>query len=176
MIPNQPICPDCGKPYVFGTGTCPCGRLLESMEAGHVHLDALPELDAHGPPPPPPVVRLFLSVDGEPVMFMGALAGRIPVGEKPIAIGRRDPMAGHYPEVDLQDLSDYGYASRRHAEVVLRGGRVFVTDVKGAGTTAINEITNVLPPNKPVEVAPGGRVIIGERVIFVVVREEERSL
>lgn len=172
MIELSPCCPGCRRTYRPGQEACShCGRLLESIAAEEAKLDGFPVLKRHGPKPE---LRTAFSIEvaGEEVVkFRGRRARRIEIGGEPLIIGRRDPRSGTYPDVDLQDLSDYGYTSRRHARLHQVDGRLFVTDLKGLDTTAIGDASETIPGNHPVELNDGDRLVIGEAVTFVIERE-----
>jgi len=167
-----PHCPECAKPYELGAKACPCGRLLESVEPESVSLDGLPPLEPHGPPPR--LTRSFrLRLQEETAWFLGERTAVFPVGDKPLVIGRRDPIRGLYPDIDLQDAKASDHTSRRHAQVCQTGGRLFVTELQGAGATAINHSQDLLTAGRPVELKHDDRLIVGETVVFRVERIDE---
>jgi len=165
MTELSPNCPGCLSKYCPGDRTCAvCGRVLETITAETIALDGLPDLE-----PSPPTGSFRLVVQGtEAVKYHGQPTQEIIIGPAPLLIGRRDASSGIYPDVDLQGLADYGYTARQHARIVPTNGRLFVTDLKGQGMTAINDAGRTLPANEPVELLLGDRLIIGEAITFVV--------
>lgn len=174
MGDTAPCCPACHKPYVPGDDGCDCGAVLERTTGEPLNDDGLPALVPHGPPPRDE--RIFwLEVEGTTeVRFRGQKTLQIRLEPGAIAIGRRDPPSGHYPDIDLQGVPDFGFTARRHARLTVERGSLFLTDVKGEGTTAINEIGNSIPRDSPTPLRHGDRIIIGEAVTMrVVVHETE---
>ena len=54
-------------------------------------------------------------------------------------IGRKDPVTGIYPDVDLSPLDPHGSVSRRHAKIYRRGARFFLGEEIGTmNTTLLN--------------------------------------
>src|SRR4051794_1702434 len=104
-------CPRCHAGYSPGAAACPrCNRLLEAVTAEPPDLDGLPDLERHGPQPDPP--GFSLCVEGEePVKCHGVATRVIAIAAAPLLIGRRDPLTGSYPDIDLQDRKDFGYTA-----------------------------------------------------------------
>lgn len=162
----MPRCPRCAAATPDDAPACAgCGRLLVAVGPEPPGPDPLPPLGPHGPPPQSAFV---LRPVGAGVRFRGRPAGDIPVGADALLIGRKDPLAGVHPDIDLGGVADFGFTSRRHAEVRVAGGRLVVTDVAGYDTTAVNDPTRPLPVGVPVPLSPGDRLIVGEAVTFVV--------
>jgi hypothetical protein len=168
-----PCCPGCLRPYRPGTAACPCGRLLEAVAPEVPDESGLPPLEPVGPPPP--VRKAFwLRVEGgKPVRFRGLAATEFEVDAE-LLLGRRDAGRGIYPDVDLTDFHDErSYLSRRHAQLRVDGGRLFVTDLPGADTTAVNDLAKPVPGNAPLELHNGDHLYLGDVVTLVVeVRDE----
>lgn len=75
-------------------------------------------------------------------------------------IGRRDPVTGIYPDVDLTPVDHQRSISRRHAKVLRRGESFFVSEEIGTmNGTFING--NRLETGKPEEVKSGDEVRCG---------------
>jgi hypothetical protein len=169
-----PCCPACHRPYYWGDEACGCGALLERATGGPLEARSLPVLDKHGPPPSD-VPEYWLEIEGtSEVRFRGNKGTQFPLGlgQGPLLIGRRDPQTGNYPEIDLSGVADFGYTARRHARLSVERGKLFLTDLKGDGTTAINEIRNPLKKDAPAELKGGDRIIIGEAVTMRVIVHE----
>jgi pSer/pThr/pTyr-binding forkhead associated (FHA) protein len=57
-----------------------------------------------------------------------------------ILIGREDPVSGIYPEVDLTPHGgEEGGVSRRHARLIVEGGKTFVEDLDSTNFTFVNK-------------------------------------
>jgi len=164
-----PCCPGCQEPYLPGTQACSCGRLLESIGPEQISLEGFPRLAPHDPAPPSTISGFSLNVEGGVhAKFRGKSTNRIYVGAEELEIGRTDPINAIYPDIDLQGVPDFGFTSRKHARIFQEAGRLFVTDIKGEKTTALNSPENILPFNQPVELVAGDRLIVGESVTFLV--------
>lgn len=75
-------------------------------------------------------------------------------------IGRRDPVTGIYPDVDLAPVDGQRSISRRHAKLFRRGEKYFLTEEVGTmNGTFVND--DRLETGVPVEVKPGDRIRIG---------------
>lgn len=75
-------------------------------------------------------------------------------------IGRRDPVTGIYPDVDLTPVDHQRSISRRHAKVLRRGNSFFVSEEIGTmNGTFING--NRLETGKPEEVKSGDELRCG---------------
>ncbi|KAB2965965.1 MAG: cyclic nucleotide-binding domain-containing protein [Thermoanaerobaculia bacterium] len=75
-------------------------------------------------------------------------------------IGRRDPVTGIQPDVDLTPADTQRSISRRHAKIYRRGGKFFVAEEIGTmNGTFLNGAR--LETGVPTEVAPGDEVRFG---------------
>jgi CRP-like cAMP-binding protein len=75
-------------------------------------------------------------------------------------IGRRDPVTGINPDVDLTPVDTQRSISRRHAKIYRRAGKFFVAEE--IGTMNGTFVKNVrLETGVPAEVAPGDEVRFG---------------
>lgn len=173
MLSDRPCCPSCSAPYRPGEPSCSaCGTLLESVVRQQIDFSDFPPLDPHGPPPR---MRLFVLEVGDQrqVRFRGRVTAAVELAEGEYSLGRRDLVNGHYPDIDLQNAGDYGFTSRRHARLAVRDGQLFVTDLKGEDTTAINDPEQFLPEGEERELNEGDRLIIGEAVTFRVLAVDD---
>ena len=75
-------------------------------------------------------------------------------------IGRRDPVTGIHPDVDLTPIDTQRSTSRRHAKIYRRGGKFFVCEEIGTmnGTFVNGERVET---GVPVEIRPGDEVQFG---------------
>ncbi len=75
-------------------------------------------------------------------------------------IGRRDPVTGINPEIDLTPVDTQRSISRRHSKIYRRGGKFFVAEEIGTmNGTFLNGIR--LETGVPTEMAPGDEVRCG---------------
>ena len=116
-------------------------------------------------PPQPPVglARAKLVVAGK-----GRVGHEFPITTENVAIGRWDPEAGSYPEVDLTEDDPDCYVSRHHARIFFRDGRYFIEDLGSANKTIINKSTK-LNPHSPHELKSGDEVIVGKTFLNFVI-------
>lgn len=70
----------------------------------------------------------------------GLLAGHIvfPLARETNVIGRTDRGTGVYPDIDISPLAGGPIVSRRHAQILHRGGALFVRDAGSLLGTLVN--------------------------------------
>ncbi len=66
-------------------------------------------------------------------------------------LGRRDRESGFVPELEVGDLDPGRSVSRRHAELTVRDGQVYVLDLGSANGSSINGVG--LAAHKPYSLA-----------------------
>lgn len=101
-----------------------------------------------------PIMRL--------VILRGGSKGRayhLEQGEN--LIGRWDPDAGAFPEVDLEAEDAEAKVSRRHAMIIRDGDRAFLKDLSSLNGTFINRSTR-LKAEEIVEIKSGDELIVGK--------------
>ena len=75
-------------------------------------------------------------------------------------IGRKDPVTGIFPDVDLTPVDTQRSVSRRHAKVYRRGSKYFVSAEIGImNATAVNGTR--LETGIPVELRSGDELLVG---------------
>lgn len=80
--------------------------------------------------------------------------------EGSITIGRRDPVTGIQPDVDLTGIDPERSASRRHAKILREGDRfLLVEDIGATNGTFLN--ASRIRTGVPVEIGPGDTVRFG---------------
>ncbi|MCB1037524.1 MAG: FHA domain-containing protein, partial [Acidobacteria bacterium] len=75
-------------------------------------------------------------------------------------VGRKDPVTGIYPGIDLTPVDSQRSTSRRHAKIYRQGGRFYAAE--GIGTmngTFVN--SNRLETGVPAEITDGDEVRFG---------------
>ncbi len=75
-------------------------------------------------------------------------------------VGRRDPVTGIYPDIDLSPVDSQRSISRRHAKIFRRGEKYFLSEEIGTmNGTFVNQ--ERLETGVPAEVKPGDEVRFG---------------
>jgi FHA domain len=83
-------------------------------------------------------------------------------------IGRWDPETGSFPEVDLEQDDPEAKISRKHALIIIDGGKITIEDIGSLNGTYVNR-GNRLIPGTPLEIKAGDEVIIGKTFLKLVV-------
>lgn len=102
------------------------------------------------------------------VFYRGDYVTRIRLHGEPLLVGRRDVMAGHYPDIDLamywkQDRS----ISRRHMRIYRdANGSWYAEDICNNNATFINSLDNPINHER-VELKPGDRILISNSIAIV---------
>ncbi len=81
-------------------------------------------------------------------------------------IGRADPHAQIFPEVDLTSHDPQTKVSRRHARIFKQGSQFFIEDLSSANGTFVNGTVH-LQPKTPHPLANGDVVKLGETMLKV---------
>lgn len=124
QAPAPVVCPACGAEIEPGDAFCSsCGAVLK---------EPAPAVET-----PPPVK----AAPAAPRLVVVASGAEIPLpGDAEILIGREDPVSGVYPAVDLTPHGgEDGGVSRRHARLIVDGGRYFVEDLDSTNYTFVNK-------------------------------------
>ncbi|MDX1382271.1 MAG: cyclic nucleotide-binding domain-containing protein [Thermoanaerobaculia bacterium] len=99
----------------------------------------------------------------------GSVEFRLSIGSE-TTVGRRDPITGTDPDVDLTPIDQHRSISRSHAKVYHRGSKFFVREELGTSNgTFIND--ERLETGVPAEIHDGDRVRFG--LVKLVFRVEE---
>lgn len=96
------------------------------------------------------------ALDGHVLRLAGPW-GQLELGAEPVEIGRESPDGAV-----ASALESYDVVSRRHAVIAVRDGRAWVTDLRSANGTYIND--EPLQPDVPAPAGPGDIVRLGSRV------------
>lgn len=92
------------------------------------------EQNPASPPPPPTITGHFI------VQSTGQTIN-IPPGKTELLIGRSDPVASIFPDIDtLPYGGDQGAVSRRHARLLAQGEQVQVEDLGSTNFTYLNRV------------------------------------
>jgi len=130
---------------------------------------------AFAPPPPvsiPPVAPFVLdtplvspATEETPprlVVRFGRLSAAFDLTKEVTVIGRPDSEIHYYPDVEI-DLDDA--VSRRHAEIIKREDRYFLSDTGSTNGTLLNG--EALPAHEERPLAHGDRIRVGERTEII---------
>ncbi|MBO5752268.1 MAG: FHA domain-containing protein [Proteobacteria bacterium] len=140
-------------------------QLRESPLSAEIPMSHVSEI-VHDDPYEGREVSLYLE-GGQEVFYRGNYVTKIVLQDAPLLIGRRDVMAGHYPDVDLamywkQDRS----VSRRHLRIYRdMNGSYFVEDLCNNHATFLNSYDRPLNRER-VELKNGDRILVSMSVAF----------
>lgn len=140
------ICPFCQTPHVDNTLFCDeCGTYLQDEETR----DTFP-LEDDEPVLSPPPVNDTDTRDAPPASPSSVPSlVRLHVGNPPknfevhvtktIYLGRLDPAANIYPEIDLTEENGLEYGvSRQHARLFIKNAQLYVEDLGSINGTLLN--------------------------------------
>jgi hypothetical protein len=152
------VCPVCGKTYgpEYADTFCLCGIELvppKSVAGAGPSTQLLP-------PPTGTVCLVLLGPDKSPVRYF-------PLDKDVTAVGRADPLSGHFPDLDVGQWVDKETArkvSRRHALVLRQrqDNTFLLRPLSGNTGTQINQDMVAAMHDYPL--APGTRLILGGAV------------
>ena len=120
------------------------------------------------PPKPYEGLELSLSVEGgKRVFFHGAEVSKIVLTGEPLLLGRRDMLAGHYPDIDLGNYFDQDRTiSRRHLRIYRDiNGYWFIEDLCSNNATFLNDRKHPLNRSRA-ELKPGTKILISNSIIL----------
>jgi hypothetical protein len=164
---NLRHCPCCGKTYGpdYNDTFCLCGIELEFADAAASLAPTVVSPPGAGPverPPPGSRCLVLYGPDRKPLHYF-ALTKDVTV------VGRQDPVAGHFPDVDLGGWLDEATArkvSRSHALVLHSRLDDSFTLRPLAGNTGTQVEVEMVPAQQDRPLRPGTRLILGGAVRF----------
>lgn len=159
MVPSadtgELICPVCQHANIAGSAFCEnCGAQLSQRSSA-----AAPAQPQSAPPRPPepvepapipmpapeppavprPASPAANTVTGRLVILDTQVTLPIPPGKTEIVIGREDPVSGVFPDIDLDPHGGHeAGVGRRHAQITLNDGQVYLEDLDSVNGTALN--------------------------------------
>jgi len=152
-------CPACGAQVNAEDTFCEfCGAAL--VGAGAAAQPAAPAQPQTAPTPaviPPSTARLVLSSSGIEIP--------LPPSDQAV-VGREDPYAGVYPDVDLTPHGgEEGGVSRRHFRITRSGRGYTLEDLNSTNLTYLNR--NKVEPGTPVRLTDGDEIRAGRiKMVF----------
>lgn len=162
-------CSMCQHPNIAGAAFCEnCGAQLESVAP-----DQPPKAPAKVAPEPrlpsslPPSDRAAAqsSIVGRLVLVDSQVTLPIPGGKQAIVIGREDPVSGVFPDIDLDPHGGHeGGVGRKHAQLILKDGQLFIEDLESVNGTAVNR--QRLAPHQPQPLKSGDEIRFGKVAII----------
>jgi hypothetical protein len=156
-------CEFCGEATPAGAKLCPnCGMILRTdIDASSASEEIVPilvpdEEESERPPAGTPCLVLY-GADRKPRAYF-------PLTKDAVVVGRLDPIAGSFPDIDLAEWLSPQEArriSREHAVVLhSRSNKQFtLRAVKGSVGTQLE--AEMLDWDKPQSLLPGMRIILG---------------
>ena len=166
--PAGSVCPNCGSPVQPSDVFCDnCGHALTpasgfpSEPQIPVTFESEPHLPMSLPEPPAPVMpvlspRLVVQASGATLNLAS--------GKNEYLIGREDPVSGSFPDVDLVPYGgEEGGVSRRHAQILRRGGQFSIEDLNSVNYTFVNR--QKVAPGTPHPLQDGDEIRLGRVVL-----------
>jgi hypothetical protein len=182
------ICPTCQHVNIAGSAFCEnCGAQLSPVQppaqkpAPAVPPPIAPEDQPTYAPAAPPAKSSQTPADIQAVsptpahVGVESIEGRlvikdtnviltIPPGKKLIVMGREDPVSGIFPDIDLDPHSGHeAGVGRRHAQLILQEGQVYVEDLDSVNGTAVNK--QRLTSRQPHPLNDGDELRLGKMVM-----------
>jgi hypothetical protein len=152
------VCPVCGRTYgpEYADTFCVCGIELGSPKAATAEGPSTRIV----PPPSGTVCLVLLGPDKQPIRYF-------PIDKDVTAIGRSDPVSGHFPDLDVGRWLDKETArkvSRRHALVLRQrqDNSFLLRPLSGNTGTQINQ--DMVAAMQDYPLALGTRLILGGAV------------
>ena len=111
----------------------------------------------------------YLEIEGgKEVFYRGDYVTQIALTKDELLVGRRDVIAGHYPDVDLAMYWKVDKSvSRRHLRFYFNiRGALFVEDLCNSNATFLGDYGHAIN-RECVELHPGDRIIVSRSVVFV---------
>ncbi len=119
-LPNVAFCEDCGA----------------SLSAGGVNpVSSQPPVTYDAPTPVAPTPQPDA---GRRARLLHSSGKEFPLDKDVILIGRRSPVDGIFPEVDLTDYDTESYISRRHAKLMLNESGILFEDLGSSNGSFLN--------------------------------------
>jgi hypothetical protein len=157
------ICPACGKNYGpdYADAFCDCG--VELLEAASIVSEpTAPVPSSLARPPAGTPCLTMIGPDKQPLQYFA-------LTKDAVLIGRLDPVAGNFPEIDVTQWLDPSVArkvSRKHA-LILRSRQSNSFSIRPlAGNTGTQIEADMVPELADYPLQAGTRLVLGGAVRF----------
>ncbi len=167
---GQQHCPNCGSPVQPSDIFCDsCGQPLPPAASGFPAEPQIPatfESDPSLPtdPPLPPPQPALPTLNARLVVHSSGATLNLAPSKTEYLIGREDPVSGSFPDVDLVPYGgEEGGVSRRHAQILRRGGQFSIEDLNSVNYTFVNR--QKVAPGMPHPLQDGDEVRLGRVVL-----------
>jgi hypothetical protein len=121
------VCPSCGTDNPEGSRFCDdCGASLVATAPAVVIPEAHEEIHQI----PRGVTKLIAQDTGK----------EFPLDKDVITIGRQSPADGIFPDIDLTDIDEEAYVSRRHARILKKDEGFIFEDLGSSNGSFINNV------------------------------------
>ena len=175
------VCPNCHSPNIAGALFCEnCGSQLSQPQAAPppappawqpqpaepaYQPPAAPiQQPAYPPPAPPPPPAVVSAITGRLLIQGANVSLAIPPGKQEVLIGREDPVSGVFPDINLDPYGGQeAGVSRRHARIILQGGKLAIEDLNTVNGTIHNR--QRLTPGQPLALNDGDELRLGKMVL-----------
>lgn len=152
--PTDVFCDNCGQALTPASGFPSGSQIPVTFESN----PSLPFGASQPPAPAVPALNPRLVVQSS-----GATLNLAP-GKTEYLIGREDPVSGSFPDVDLVPYGgEEGGVSRRHAQIISRGGQFSIEDLNSVNYTFVNR--QKVAPGTPHTLSDGDEIRLGRVVL-----------
>ncbi len=174
-LPDLTLCPSCGADNLPESRFCSnCGiDMQEAAEAKALMPAAEAEMAPEPEGEPAPAMEAEPATEaeppgptGQPRLIVRDTGAEIvlPTAEGDYIVGREDPVSGIFPEIDLNaHEGEHHGVSRRHAQLTIQAGMVFVEDLDSTNFTFVNR--KKLAPRAPTALSNGDEVRLGRLIM-----------
>ena len=136
--PSVIVCPACGANNLPGVAFCEdCGASLSDTPATAAAATA-PPVNYDATPHPVTSVSSPVAVAARSRLVLTNGKGEFPLEKDTILMGRRSPVDGIFPEVDLTDHDTDSYISRRHGRITRQDSGFVYEDLGSSNGSWVN--------------------------------------
>ncbi len=164
--PGSKFCEDCGA-SLSGQASNPSVEIpetpLQVAEAKYHPSGNHPAVHPKAERYSPATGDLSHSNSGSPALRVTTTGQLIPINQASNLVGRRSPVDGIYPEIDLTDTDSNSYISRRHARISSTQSGLELEDLGSANGTFVNGVR--LNPGEKIQLKDGDRIQFGKLIL-----------
>lgn len=161
--PSEPEAPPSAEqpPSAAGERTCPACGEANPLEAAFCDACGASLGEGAAPPPPIPPPEPTPAPPARPRLVLKDGSAEFPIDDKDeYHVGRRSPLDGIFPEVDLTEVDPESYVSRRHGRIVKRDGTFLYEDLGSSNGSFLNDVR--LQKGVQTELKEGDRLRLGK--------------